>query len=47
MPRGFPVATVAIDGAANAALLAAEILAVHDPAVAERLAAYRAGFAQR
>jgi 5-(carboxyamino)imidazole ribonucleotide mutase len=47
MPRGFPVATVAIDGAANAALLAAEILAVHDPAVAERLAAYRAGFAPR
>ena len=47
MPRGFPVATVAIDGAANAALLAAEILAVHDLAVAERLAAYRAGFAQR
>jgi len=47
MPRGFPVATVAIDGAANAALLAAEILAVHDPAVAERLAEYRAGFAKR
>ena len=37
MPKGFPVATVAIDGAANAALLAAEIFAVHDPAVAERL----------
>jgi 5-(carboxyamino)imidazole ribonucleotide mutase len=47
MPRGFPVATVAIDGAANAALLAAEILAVHDAAVAERLAAYRAGFTSR
>jgi 5-(carboxyamino)imidazole ribonucleotide mutase len=47
MPRGFPVATVAIDGAANAALLAAEILAVHDPAVAERLAAYRAAFTHR
>jgi 5-(carboxyamino)imidazole ribonucleotide mutase len=41
------VATVAIDGAANAALLAAEIFAVHDPAVAERLDAYRAGFANR
>ena len=47
MPRGFPVATVAIDGAANAALLAAEILAVHDPEVADRLATYRASFAQR
>jgi 5-(carboxyamino)imidazole ribonucleotide mutase len=46
MPRGFPVATVAIDGAANAALLAAEILAVHDTEVAARLAAYRAGFAR-
>ena len=47
MPRGFPVATVAIDGAANAAILAAEILAVHDEAVAERLAAYRASFVNR
>ena len=47
MPKGVPVATVAIDGAANAALLAAEIFAVHDPAVAERLDAYRAGFANR
>jgi 5-(carboxyamino)imidazole ribonucleotide mutase len=47
MPKGFPVATVAIDGAANAALLAAEIFAVHDPAVAERLDAYRAEFANR
>lgn len=47
MPRGFPVATVAIDGAANAALLAAEILAVTDTEVASRLAEYRAGFAKR
>jgi 5-(carboxyamino)imidazole ribonucleotide mutase len=46
MPKGFPVATVAIDGAANAALLAAEILAVHDTDVAARLATYRAGFAR-
>lgn len=45
MPRGFPVATVAIDGAANAALLAAEILAVTDSAIAEKLASYRAKFA--
>lgn len=46
MPRGFPVATVAIDGAANAALLAAEILAVNDAGTAERLASYRAGLAR-
>ncbi|HUB71846.1 MAG TPA: 5-(carboxyamino)imidazole ribonucleotide mutase [Acidimicrobiales bacterium] len=46
MPRGFPVATVAIDGAANAAVLAAEILAVHDEGVALRLADYRAAFAR-
>lgn len=41
MPPGIPVATVAIDGAVNAALLAAEILAVSDDAVAEKLAARR------
>ncbi|HWG74943.1 MAG TPA: 5-(carboxyamino)imidazole ribonucleotide mutase [Acidimicrobiales bacterium] len=41
MPRGVPVATVAIDGAANAAILAAEILAVSDTALADRLADYR------
>ncbi|MBQ8751584.1 MAG: 5-(carboxyamino)imidazole ribonucleotide mutase [Clostridia bacterium] len=37
MPTGIPVATVAIGGAANAALLAAEILAVTDDALAARL----------
>ena len=37
MPSGIPVATVAINGAANAALLAAEILAVTDDALAARL----------
>ena len=37
MPTGIPVATVAIDGAANAALLAAEILALSDDALAKRL----------
>ena len=37
MPSGMPVATVAIDGSANAALLAAQILAVEDAALAERL----------
>jgi phosphoribosylaminoimidazole carboxylase PurE protein len=42
MPRGIPVATVAIGNAENAALLAAAILALGDQALAERLAAYRA-----
>jgi phosphoribosylaminoimidazole carboxylase PurE protein len=42
MPRGVPVATVAIGNAENAALLAAAILALGDPALADRLAAYRA-----
>ena len=37
MPTGIPVATVAIGGAANAALLAAEILALGDDALADRL----------
>ena len=42
MPRGIPVATVAIGNAENAALLAVAILALGDPGLAERLAAYRA-----
>ncbi len=37
MPSGIPVATVAVDGSKNAALLAAEILAVEDAALAEKL----------
>ena len=37
MPTGIPVATIAIDGAANAALLAIQILAVTDEALAEKL----------
>lgn len=41
MPTGIPVATVAIGGAANAALLAAEILALSDDALAEKLVAKR------
>jgi 5-(carboxyamino)imidazole ribonucleotide mutase len=41
MPRGVPVATVAIGNAENAALLAARIVALADPAVAAALAAYR------
>ena len=42
MPSGIPVATVAVNGGANAALLAAEILAVSDPSVSEKLKAKRA-----
>ncbi len=42
MPRGIPVATVAIGNAENAALLAAAILALSDDALAGRLADYRA-----
>jgi len=42
MPRGIPVATVAIGNAQNAALLAVEILALVDPALLGRLEAYRA-----
>ena len=42
MPSGIPVATVGVNGGANAALLAAQILAVEDAALAERLAAKRA-----
>jgi 5-(carboxyamino)imidazole ribonucleotide mutase len=42
MPRGIPVATVAIDGAVNAALLAVEILAIADEQLADRLVAHRA-----
>jgi len=46
MPSGIPVATVAIDGARNAALLAAEIIAVSDAGVAAGLAELRAGLSQ-
>ncbi len=43
MPTGIPVATVAINGGGNAALLAAQMLALSDEALAERLAEKRAG----
>ena len=42
MPSGMPVATVAIDGAVNAALLAAQMLALSDEALSGRLTDYRA-----
>ncbi len=41
MPRGIPVATVAIDGSVNAAVLAAQIIATGDPKLRERLLADR------
>ena len=47
MPTGIPVATVAIDGAANAAILAAQILGVRDGSVAEKLAQKRAADAEK
>lgn len=42
MPRGYPVATMAIGGGANAGLMAAQMLAVTDAALAERVDAWRA-----
>jgi 5-(carboxyamino)imidazole ribonucleotide mutase len=42
MPKGYPVATMAIGGAANAGLMAAAILAVADEGIAQRLDAWRA-----
>ncbi len=47
MPTGIPVATVAINGAANAALLCAQIIAVEDAALAARLDAKRASDAAK
>jgi 5-(carboxyamino)imidazole ribonucleotide mutase len=40
MPAGVPVATVSIGGARNAGILAARVLAVSDPALAEKLAVF-------
>jgi 5-(carboxyamino)imidazole ribonucleotide mutase len=47
MPKGVPVATVAIGGAANAALLAVQILGVGDAAIAQKLAAYKTELAAK
>ncbi|MBQ4075986.1 MAG: 5-(carboxyamino)imidazole ribonucleotide mutase [Clostridia bacterium] len=46
MPSGIPVATVAINGGANAALLAAQMIAIEDQGLAEKLNAKRAADAQ-
>lgn len=46
MPKGIPVATVAIDGSANAGILVAEMLSVTDKEIADKLAEFRAGGAR-
>ena len=43
MPGGVPVATVALDGAKNAGILAAQIIAASDPCVLDRIIAYKDG----
>ena len=47
MPPGIPVATVAINGALNAAILATEMLALCDNAIAQRMADYKATLGQK
>jgi phosphoribosylaminoimidazole carboxylase PurE protein len=47
MPPGIPVATVAVGGARNAAILAAQILATHDPDLRERLKGMRQEMIQK
>lgn len=46
MPKGIPVATVAVNGAANAAILAAQILAVSDESIAEKLVSMKKNMAE-
>lgn len=46
MPKGIPVATVAVDGSANAAILVVEMLAISDSALEKKLAEFRAGGAR-
>jgi 5-(carboxyamino)imidazole ribonucleotide mutase len=43
MPPGIPVATVGVNGAQNAAILAVEMLALSDEAIAQRLTDYKSG----
>ena len=47
MPPGIPVATVGVNGALNAAILATEMLALTDEDIAQRLADYKAGLGQK
>jgi 5-(carboxyamino)imidazole ribonucleotide mutase len=46
MPKGVPVATVAIDGAVNAAILAAQILAVRDPGIRAKIYEFKDSLAE-
>lgn len=46
MPAGVPVATVAVDGAKNAGILAAQILSTAQPALREKIKTYKAGLQQ-
>ena len=45
MPKGIPVACVAVDGADNAAILAAQMLALSDEALVNKLTAFKAQMA--
>ena len=47
MPPGIPVATVGVNGAMNAAILAMEMIALTDEQVAQRLAEYKAGLGKK
>jgi 5-(carboxyamino)imidazole ribonucleotide mutase len=47
MPAGIPVATVAIDGADNAAILAAQIISLEDPSIAEKLKKMKADMVEQ
>ena len=47
MPPGIPVATVGLNGAQNAAILAAEMLALSDPALARRMKTYKEGLKKK
>ncbi len=47
MPAGVPVATVAIDNAANAGILAAQMLSTGDDVLRDRLRAYKEGLEQK
>lgn len=47
MPPGIPVATVGVNGALNAAILATEILAVSDPVISERVENYKKSLSEK
>ena len=47
MPPGIPVATVGINGAKNAAVLAAEMIALCQPEIAQKMKAYKAGLSEK